>query len=36
MVFEGPQIAAQINLELVDFLKKDGFNNISEAVGIKA
>lgn len=33
MIFEGPQIAAQINLELVNFLKKDGFNNISEAVG---
>jgi len=36
MVFEGPQIAAQINLELVNLLKKDGFNNVSEAVGIKA
>jgi dihydroorotate dehydrogenase subfamily 2 len=34
MIFEGPQLAAQINLGLIELLKKDGFKNISEAVGI--
>ncbi len=33
MIFQGPQLISQINLELVDFLKKDGFNNISQAIG---
>ena len=33
MVFEGPQLAAEINLSLIKFLKKDGFSNISEAIG---
>ena len=36
MIFEGPQLAAQINLGLVDLLKKDGLKNISEAVGIES
>ncbi len=36
LIFEGPQLAAQINLELSELLKKDGFSNISEAVGIDA
>ena len=35
MIYQGPQLVAQINLELIDLLKKDGFNNISEAVGIE-
>lgn len=34
MIFQGPQVIAQINLGLVDKLKKDGFRNIGEAVGI--
>ncbi len=34
LVFEGPQLAAQINLELSKLLKKDGFKHISEAIGI--
>ena len=34
MIFEGPQLAAEINLELIGLLKKDGFNHISEAIGI--
>jgi len=33
MIFEGPQVLSEINLGLVDLLKKDGYSNISEAVG---
>ena len=33
MVFQGPQLIGQINLELIKLLKQDGFNNISEAIG---
>jgi len=36
MIYEGPQIAAQINSGLVELLKKDGLSNISEAIGINA
>lgn len=35
LVFEGPQIAPQINSGLISLLKRDGFKNISEAVGTK-
>ncbi len=35
MIFEGPQLISQINLGLIKALKKDGFENISEAVGSK-
>lgn len=34
LMFEGPQVVGQINRGLVGLLKKDGFNNISDAVGI--
>ncbi len=34
MIFEGPQLAAQINLELIGLLKNDGYKNIAEAIGI--
>jgi len=34
MIFEGPQLIGQINSDLVKLLKKDGFKNISEAVGV--
>jgi len=34
MIFEGPQLISQINLELVELLKKDGYNNINRAIGI--
>ncbi len=34
MIYEGPQVISQINQGLVRFLKRDGFNSISEAVGI--
>jgi dihydroorotate dehydrogenase len=33
MIFEGPQLIADINLRLPELLEKDGFKNISEAVG---
>lgn len=34
MVFEGPQLISQINLGLVELLKKDGFKKVEQAVGI--
>ncbi|OGI88072.1 dihydroorotate dehydrogenase (quinone) [Candidatus Nomurabacteria bacterium RIFCSPLOWO2_01_FULL_33_24] len=34
MIFEGPQLISTINQGLVKLLKKDGLNNISEAVGL--
>lgn len=33
MIFEGPQLISEIKIGLVKLLKKDGFKNISEAVG---
>lgn len=33
MIYEGPQVIGQINKGLVELLEKDGFENISEAVG---
>ncbi|MDR3558595.1 MAG: quinone-dependent dihydroorotate dehydrogenase [Candidatus Pacebacteria bacterium] len=33
MIFEGPQVISEINRGLVDLLKKDGYPNISQAVG---
>ena len=36
MIYEGPQIASQINLGLIGLLKKDGLRHISEAIGIEA
>lgn len=33
MIYEGPQLIGEINKGLVELLKKDGFENISEAVG---
>jgi dihydroorotate dehydrogenase len=33
LIFEGPQLIAQINIDLPKLLKKDGFINISEAIG---
>jgi dihydroorotate dehydrogenase len=33
LIFEGPQVVSRINYELVYYLKKDGFTNISQAVG---
>ena len=34
MVYEGPQLIGQINQGLVELLHRDGFNSISEAVGM--
>ena len=34
LIFEGPQLPAQINLELPELLKRDGFKNLSEAIGV--
>ncbi len=33
MIFEGPQAISQINQGLVKLLKKDGYTNISQAIG---
>lgn len=33
LVFKGPVLVSQINLELPKLLRKDGFKNISEAIG---
>ncbi len=34
LIFKGPSLARDINLELIELLKRDGFNHISEAVGV--
>lgn len=34
MVFQGPQLIGEINRDLVKLLKRDGFRNISEAIGV--
>jgi len=34
MIFQGPQLISQINLELEELLEKDGYNNIKEAIGV--
>lgn len=34
MIYEGPQLVSQIHLGLIDLLKKDGFNHVSEAIGV--
>jgi dihydroorotate dehydrogenase subfamily 2 len=33
MIYKGPQLITQINMGLVDLLKKDGFTSISQSVG---
>lgn len=33
MIYEGPQVISELNRGLVRLLKKDGFSNMSEAVG---
>jgi dihydroorotate dehydrogenase len=35
MVYEGPQLISEINQGLARLLKKDGFSNISQAVGVE-
>lgn len=34
MIYQGPQLIGEINRGLVELLQRDGFENISEAVGI--
>lgn len=34
MIYQGPQLISQINTELAEILKKEGYKNISEAIGI--
>jgi dihydroorotate dehydrogenase subfamily 2 len=36
LIYEGPLLPAEINSDLNDLIKKDGFKNISEAIGISA
>lgn len=36
MIFEGPQLISDINRGLVKLLERDGFKNVSEAVGVDA
>jgi len=33
MIFEGPQVISEINLGVIKLLERDGFRNISDAVG---
>jgi len=33
LIFEGPSMARKINEEILELLKKDGFNSITEAIG---
>jgi dihydroorotate dehydrogenase subfamily 2 len=33
MIFMGPQLIAEINIDLADLLAKDGYRNIKEAIG---
>ena len=35
MIYKGPNIATNINRELITILKSEGMKNISEAIGIK-
>jgi len=34
MIFEGPQVISEINRGLANLLKRDGFNNIKDAIGV--
>lgn len=34
MIYEGPQVISEINQGLAELLKKDGLNNISQAIGV--
>ncbi len=34
MIYEGPQVIGEINKGLVELLKRDGFDSISQAVGV--
>ena len=34
MIFEGPQLIAQINLQFIDLLHQDGLTHIHQAIGL--
>ena len=34
MIYEGPQLIGEINRGLVRLLKRDGFSNVAEAIGV--
>jgi len=34
LIFQGPSVVGQINRELADLLRRDGYAHISEAVGV--
>jgi len=34
MIFEGPQVISEINLGLARLLERDGFKNVSDAIGV--
>ncbi len=34
MIYEGPQVISEINRGLVELLKRDGYKNISDAIGV--
>lgn len=34
LIFKGPSLVRKINLELKNYLERDGFNHISEAIGV--
>lgn len=34
MIFKGPSIVKNINQGLIELLKQDGFNHISQAIGV--
>lgn len=34
MIYEGPQVIGEINRGLVELLKRDGFNSITDAIGV--
>ncbi len=36
MIFQGPQLISEINIGLVKMLERDGYKNISEAVGVNS
>jgi dihydroorotate dehydrogenase len=36
MIYEGPQLIGEINAGLVELLKRDGYKNISDAIGVDA
>lgn len=35
MIFEGPQLIGEINRDLVQLIRRDGYDNIAEAIGTK-